>query len=402
MTRLREQPGYLRFWAASTVSDFGTYVTTLALQVLIVVTLHASATEVGIVNAARWLPYLMFGLLAGVLADRYRRRPVLVGTDLGRAVVLGMVPLLWLLGALSIPVLVVLMFAGGTLAVQSDAAHQSFLPRLVAPGTLTHANARLEQSMAVAQSTGPVLSGGLIAALGAPLAIAVDAASFLTSGAILATLRTIEPRDTSPRRHLLHELREGLHYVYRHPMLAPYALATHLWFLFNAALATVFVPFALRDIRLTPLTLGFAYALGGAGGVLGSQFTGRVTRRLGAGRVVILDRYLTPLSFSLVALASAGLGGWILVAAGQFLFWFGVSMGGPAELGYRQSVTPDHLQGRMNATIRSINVGLAAFGALAGGLLADSIGYRQTLWLAITCHVGGATFLALSRYRHAT
>src|SRR5437660_5594407 len=158
MTRLREQPGYLRFWAASTVSDFGTYVTTLALQVLIVVTLHASATEVGIVNAARWLPYLMFGLLAGVLADRYRRRPVLVGTDLGRAVVLGMVPLLWLLGALSIPVLVVLMFAGGTLAVQSDAAHQSFLPRLVAPGTLTHANARLEQSMAVAQSTGPVLS----------------------------------------------------------------------------------------------------------------------------------------------------------------------------------------------------------------------------------------------------
>jgi predicted MFS family arabinose efflux permease len=401
MTRLREHREFLRFWSASTVSDFGTYVTTLALQVLVVVTLHASATEVGIVNAARWLPYLMFGLVAGVLADRYRRRPILVGTDLGRAVVLGLVPLLWLFGALSIPVLVVLMFVGGTLSVQSDAAHQSFLPRLVTQESLTHANARLEQSMAVAQSTGPVLSGGLIAALGAPLAIVVDAASFLTSGAILATLRTAEPPSQPSRRNLRHEMREGLHYVYRHPMLAPYALATHAWFLFNAALATVFVPFVLRDIRLTPLTLGLAYALGGVGGVLGSQFSSRITRRLGTGVVVSLDRYLTPVSYSLVALASAGLGGWIMVATGQFLFWFAVTIGGPAELGYRQSVTPDHLQGRMNATIRSINVGLAAFGALGGGLLADSIGYRQTLWLAIGSHVAGATGLALSRYRHA-
>jgi MFS family permease len=402
MTRLRLHREYVRFWAASTVSGFGTNVTTLALQVLMVVTLAASATEVGIVNAARWLPYLLFGMIAGVLADRYRRRPMLVGADLGRGLVLSVVPLLALLHALSIPALVVLMFAVGTLSVQNDAAHQSFLPRLVAPASLTHANARLEQSAAVAQSTGPVISGGLIAALGAPLAIVVDAASFLTSSAILATLRTAEPRGRPVRRSLVHELREGLHYVYRHPMLAPYALATHGWFLFNAALMTVFVPFVLRDLRLTPLTLGLAYALGGVGGVLGSQFSGRVTRRIGAGIVVVLDRYMTPLSFSLVALASTGLGGWIMVAVGQFLFWFAVSMGGPAELGYRQSITPDHLQGRMNATIRSINVGLAAFGALAGGLLADTIGNRPTLWIAIACHLVAASGLALSRYRHAT
>ncbi len=311
--------------------------------------------------------------------------------------------MLALLHALSIPVLVVLMLVVGALSVHNDAAHQSFLPRLVAPESLTHANARLEQSMAVAQSTGPVLSGGLIAILGAPLAIAMDAASYLTSGVMLATLRTTEPVVAAPvRRSLVSEAREGIRYVYRHPILAPYAVATHAWFLFNSAITTVFVPFVLRDIRLSPLTLGFGYALGGVGGVLGSQFAGRATRRLGAGLVVILDRYMTPVSFSLVALASTGLGGWILVAVNQFLFWFAVSMGSPAELGYRQSVTPDHLQGRMNATIRSINVGLAAFGALAGGLLADTIGNRQTLWLAITCHLGGATFLALSRYRHAS
>jgi predicted MFS family arabinose efflux permease len=111
---------------------------------------------------------------------------------------------------------------------------------------------------------------------------------------------------------------------------------------------------------------------------------------------------MTPVSFSLVALASSGVGGWIMVAAGQFLLWFAISMGSPAELGYRQSVTPDQLQGRMNATIRSINVGLAAFGALAGGLLADQIGNRPTLWIAIACHLIAASGLALSRYRHAT
>jgi len=155
MSRLAQLPGYRRLWAAATVSSFGTYVTALALQILAAVTLHATATQLGLLNAARWLPYLLIGLLAGVLVDRYRRKPVLVGTDLGRAALLCAVPLLYLAGRLSIPALIVVVAAFGTLSLFFDAADQSFLPRLVPARLLTPANARLEQSDAVAQTARP-------------------------------------------------------------------------------------------------------------------------------------------------------------------------------------------------------------------------------------------------------
>jgi MFS family permease len=396
---LRGHQGYGRFWAASTVSDFGTYVTALALQVLLVVQLHATATQVGLVNAARWLPYLLFGMVAGVLADRYRRRPILVGTDLGRALVLAMIPVLAWVGVLSIPLLMVLLLGFGVLSVLNEAAHQSFLPRLLPGSLLTQGNARLEQSAAVAQTTGPVLSGGLVSAFGAPFAILIDAVSYLVSSVILMFVRAAEPREKPADRHLLRELREGLAYVYRHPMLAPYALTSHAWFMINNLLGPVFITFVLRELRISPLALGLAYAVGGVGGVLGSQLSGRAATRFGVGRVVIFDRLMSPVSFALVALASPG--AWVLVAAGQFVFWFGVCLGGPVELGYRQSVTPDQLQGRMNATIRSFNWGLTSVGALAGGLLADTIGNRPTLWLGVTGLTIVAFLLASSHFRHA-
>ncbi len=183
---LRRHPAYVRFWAADTVSMFGTHVTTLALQVLAVVTLHASATWLGVLNGARWVPYLLFGLVAGVLVDRYRRRPVLVGADLARAVLLGLIPVLAWADRLTMPALVAVVTAFGALSLLYDAAHQSYLPRLVPRELLTQANARMEQSAAVAQTTGPVLAGFLVKAVGAPLAILVDAASYLVSGLVLA------------------------------------------------------------------------------------------------------------------------------------------------------------------------------------------------------------------------
>jgi MFS family permease len=399
--RPREHQGFGAFWAAWTVSNLGTHVTTLALQVLVVVTLHASATEVGLVTGVRWLPYLLVGMIAGVLADRYRRRPILIGTDLGRAVVLSLIPLLVLLDALTIPALLALLLVFGTFSVLGDAAHQSFLPRLVSQGALTSANARLEQSAAVAQTSGPVLSGALIGLIGAPLAILVDAASYLASGLILTTVRVDEPRGTGEHRHLWRELRAGLSYVYRHPILAPYALTSHAWFVLNNLLGPVFVSFVLRDLGFSALRLGLAYAVGGVGGVLGSALSSRAATRFGVGRVVIVDRFLSPVSFVPVVLAAAGPGAWPMIALGQFVFWFAVGLGGPVELGYRQAVTPDHLRGRMNATIRSMNWGLTSIGAFAGGLLGDTIGYRPTLWLGITALTGVGVLLALSRFREA-
>jgi predicted MFS family arabinose efflux permease len=251
----------------------------------------------------------------------------------------------------------------------------------------------------VAQTTGPALSGGLISAFGAPFAILIDALSYLVSGVVLMFVRTIEPRERPANRHLLRELREGLAFVYRHPMLAPYALTSHAWFMINNLLGPVFITFVLRELAVSPLALGLAYAVGGVGGVLGSQLSSRAATHFGVGPVVIFDRFLSPVSFALVALA--GVGDWMFIALGQFLFWFGVCLGGPVELGYRQSVTPDQLQGRMNATIRSFNWGLTSVGALAGGLLADTIGNRPTLWLGVAGLTVVAASLSATRFRHA-
>lgn len=148
-----------RFWAAATISSFGTAVTTIAMPVLVIQELHASSLSVGIVNAAQFLPYAVLGLVAGVYADRWRRQRILVWSSVGRAATLGAVPVLWAVGALEVWTLVVLLLAFGAFSVFAFAATQSLLPRLVPRDRLVPANARLDQSDAAAQTLGPALGG---------------------------------------------------------------------------------------------------------------------------------------------------------------------------------------------------------------------------------------------------
>jgi predicted MFS family arabinose efflux permease len=393
--------GFARLWTASTVSDFGSYITALALPLLVLNQLHGTATDVGLVNGARWLAYLLFGLLAGVFVDRHRRLPILVGTDLGRAVLLGVIPLLTLFHRLTVPTVIVLMIPFGVLSVLNDAAEQSFLPRLVTPAALGRANVRLEQSRSAAVTTGPLVGGALVAALGASLTVLVDAVSYLFSGFLLATIR-IEEQPKPVRRRLLAELRDGVRWVYRHPMLAPMALTSHGWFVFNSMLTTVLIPFAVHDAGLGPLGIGIVLACSGVGGVLGGTVSSRVAAALGAGPAVVFAQALFPVAFTLVVLAPHGWLALVLIAAGMSLFGLGVGVGSPIEQTYRQQVTPDGLQGRMIATMRSFNWGMNAIGAPVGGLLADRIGYRPTLWIGIGGVAAMAVAIGCSRFRHAS
>ncbi|MGC1214921.1 MAG: MFS transporter [Micromonospora sp.] len=406
MTGLFGHPGYAKFWAADTVSTFGTYVTTVALPIVAIVTLQATDTQVGLVNGARWTPYLLFGLLAGVVADRYRRRPILVATDVARAALLALIAALALAGTLNVPVLMLLVAVFGVLSLLYEAAHQSYLPRLVPPAALTPANARMEQSGSLAQTTGPFLGGSLVAAVGAPLAMVVDAVSYLVSGLLLATIRRPEPAPQPGRRHLGRELREGLTWVYRHRVLAPYAVTLHARFLFASVASTAFTLFVMRGLdpglseERAAFGLGVVLALGGVGAVVGNSLSHRVGR-WGAGRAIMLERVVEPLGWSLVALAATGTAGWVMVGAAQFVVWLALGVSGPNEMGYRQAVTPDRLQGRMNATIRSLNWGMLTIGAPVGGLLAGQIGYRPTIGLAVAGMAVAATVAALSPLRHA-
>jgi MFS family permease len=400
--RLRDHRGFLRYWSASTVSGFGSYVTTFAIQVLIVTTMHGGTIDVGLVNAARWLPYLLFGLVAGVLVDRSRRLPMLVVTDILQGLLLVAVPVLALTHRLSLIVLMAFMAIFGLLSLLNDAATQAFLPRLVPMHLLTPANARLDQSGAVAQTSGPALAGALVTLLTAPWAVLVDAASYFASALMLVRISVIEP----PRRpasigDVRRDAAEGMRWIYKHPMLRPLALSTHGWFLCSAITGAVLTPFALDTLGLDPFGLGLALSVGGIGGLVGSLAATRLGARFGAGRVVIACRAFTATSFALMALSTAHWSGWLLFGAGQLLL--GLSMGAENanEMGYWQEVTADRLQGRMNATRRSINRAMIVIGAPIGGLLGETIGIRSTLWIAAGGFLIVSAALGASRFRHA-
>lgn len=404
MAGLLEHRGFVRFWVADAVSMVGSSVTGLALQVVAVVTLHATGTEVGILNAARWLPYLLFGLIAGVIVDRYRRQPLLVGADFARAFVLGIIPLAAALDILSLPLLIAVVLVFGTLSLAYDAAHQSFAPSLVPAGLLTPAAARLEQTSAVAQTGGPVSAGAMIKLLSAPVAILVDAVSYLISGILLATVQTRTPEvaeSTDQPRDLRREIGAGLRWVYHNSTLGPLALTSHLWWFFQGIFTTVFVLYVLNTLHLSVFLLGVTYACSGIGSMIGATASGWLGRRLQVGPAMIAAGWLVPIAFLLVALAGSDSVGVVLLCAGMFLFGLSVGLDSPIEMGYRQSITPAELLGRMNATIRSLNRAAVVIGAPVGGLLADRLGYREVLWIAVIGMVVKSLLLQLSPFRHA-
>jgi MFS family permease len=269
-SRVDPAAGFSRFWWGEAVSGFGSAVTVLALQTLVVVTLQGSAVQVGWLNSARWLPYLVLGLVVGALVDRARRRPVMMATDLNRGALLALIPLAWALDLLTFPLLLVLVILFSTVSLINDAASQSFLPRLVSRAHLQRAHARLDGADAVAQTAGPAAAGALIRAVGAPLAVLIDALTYLFSAIMVASLRGVDEPTAKPPaavgfRGLGADIREGASWVYGRSGLARLAVATHVWFAAQAVLLVVIAPYAFIQLQLTPFELGLVLGIGGVG-----------------------------------------------------------------------------------------------------------------------------------------
>lgn len=394
--------GFRRFWAAGTLSAFGTTATAVALPVLVVEVLQADPVQVGVVNAAQFVPYAVLGLFAGVFVDRWRRRPTLVVASLGRAASLGAIALLAAFGMLTIPVLVVLLLLFGAFSVFGFAASQSLLPRLVPRERLLRANARLDQGEAAAQTVGPTLAGALVRLLGAPVALAIDAVTYVVDAVLVGSLRIEEPR-TRRRGHVLRDLREGLRATYRHPVLAPLALSTHVWFVANAASLTILALFALRDLELGALLFGLLISAVGAATLVGASFAERLGSRFGEGAVIAGARLVYPAAWIGVALVSA-VGG----VAGIVVLFVALAAGGLAagvenanEMSYRQQAAPDELLGRVNATGRAVNRTAGALGALLGGALVALWGTGASIWVVVAVFAIAATIAVLSPVRTA-
>ncbi|MGO2005421.1 MULTISPECIES: MFS transporter [Micrococcaceae] len=413
---LRRHAPFVRFWAASTVSDFGTYVTSVALAVLVLVTLDGNAQDQGWVSAARWAPYLIFGLVAGIWVDRFSRRRALMVADLGRAVLLGVLCIGGVSGWLSVSGVIALVFGFGALSLVGDAAYQSFIPQLVPRKLLVRANVRLEQSDTVAQTVGGAVAGSLVAVLTAPWALLLDAGSFLFSGVVVATLPGRPTGKAAPATNhgatpsLRARVVESVRWLYGHYYLGPLAWSTHVWFIGSAMVGTVLPVLILQTAGLGPFDLGVVLSCAGVGAVVGTSASARCGERWGTGRIIVLSRGLEVVSVVAVASIAAllpqlgpasGDRVTLLVCLGAAQLLWGVAMGveSPLEMGFWQGLTPDGMIARMTSVRRSANRGMIVLGAPLGGFIATSAGVGTALWVAAGFIAVGTALLGISPFR---
>ena len=401
-TGLWRHPEFLKYWTASAISDVGSQVTALALPLIAALTLSATPWQMGVLTAAGTAPVVLMGLFAGVWVDRLRRRPVLIVTDIGRAVLLSAVPLAAVLGVLRIELLCAVALLVGALSLMFDLAHLAFLPSLVTREHLVDGNAKLESTSATAQVVGPGLGGVLIGAMGAPFAILLDALSFLGSAWLIKRTRASElpPSPGPDRPGVRAEIREGLRVVVAQPLLRALVVTSATLAFFGRMFNAVYLLYMTRDLGLGAVGVGLVLATGGIGALVGSLVAAPITRWLGVGRTLILAQLafgltglLVPLAVLVPHIALA------MVVASEIGQWLALTVYYIDAVSVRQATAPDRLQGRVNATIRFFAGGAMPIGALAGGALGGVIGLAWTLVVAELGLLTAFVWLLLSPVR---
>ncbi len=373
---------FARLWAAQSTSAIGSQFTAVALPLLAALSLGASPMAFGVLAAAAGLPHLLFGLFAGAWVDRLRRRPVMISADVARAALLGTIPVAAALGALRIELLVAVAFLVETFTVFFDIAYLTYIASLIAREDLVEANRRPEATASGAQVIGPALGGTLVRVLGAPLALLVDALSYLVSAALIWRVRAHEarPERIGEATSLRAEIGQGLRAVWQSPVLRALALSSTVMNVAGFLFLSIYVLYMTRDLGLGAGAVGLVFAAGGVGALLGSVSAGPARDRWGVGRVLLGSQILFGLFGMLVPLAvlfpDAALP---LVVAAEFLQWVMVLVFSINSVSLRQAVTPDRLLGRVNGTMRFIVWGSRPIGSLLGGYLGSRIGLPATL-----------------------
>ena len=377
---------FMKLWSAQTVSQFGDEVTQLAIPFVAVLTLRVSPFELGLLAVFQFLPFILLTIPAGVWVDRVRRRPILIGADVGRAILLASIPIAFLSGWLTIWQLYVVAFAIGCLEVFFDVAYQSYLPSVVERDRLVEGNAKLELSTSASTIVGPGVAGFLVELVRAPIAIFADVVSYVGSALILLVIRRPEtppdPHDeaTGPRPSMRQEAAEGLRYVLGHQYLRYIAACTGTMNLFGNLAGAILILYAIEDLGLTAGTIGIIFTVANVGVLVGALTAERWGRWIGVGRTIVASAFLG--SFPLVAVALAPQDNpvpWII--AGFFIGSAMVVIYNVTQVSFRQAITPERMQGRMNATMRFIVWGTIPIGAFVGGILGGTIGVHNTIWV---------------------
>lgn len=379
---LWRHPDFLKLWAGQTVSLFGSAFTTLALPLTAVLVLGATPLEMGLLSAIGGAPWFLFGPFVGVWVDRVRRRPILIGTDLARALLLGSIPLAAALGVLRLGHLYLVAFPIGVASVLFEIAQQSYLPTLVTRVRLVEGNSKLSASLTVANVAAPGLAGGFIQLLTAPLALLFDAVSFLISAACLSAIRTPEPAPTTAAgsANVGEQIQEGLRFTRDNPYIRAFTATNVTFFFCNGIVNTVLLLYLARDLGLSAAVIGLILGVGSVGGLVGAFLAAPLTARWSLGLTILWSATLRGAGLIAIPLAGSLSTGVVpVLVAGQFVMSGSWTVFFVNQTSVRQALVPDRLLGRVNASFWMVVRGAVPLGALLGGLLGTKFGLRATL-----------------------
>jgi MFS family permease len=379
--RLWKHQDFLRFWMGDTVTQFTGQVTDLALPTIAVLTLQVTAFQLGVLNALGFVAFPILGLFVGVWMDRTRRRRVMITVNLVEAAALATVPVAFVLGVLSLYQLYTVALVMGTCTLFFDVAYQSYLPSLVERDDVVEGNQKLQTSASAAQVAGPSVASGLMQLFGAALSIVADALGTFIATLALVSIRKPEPRpqqsSSEHERHFFAEMREGIRVVVGNKLLWTQAGCTATANLGGNIFGVAVLLYAYRTLGISKGIIGIAFSMGALGFLVGVLLSSALTRRLGLGRAIATS---TMFNFALLlVLLANGTSSVLILGAAFFIAYFGTPIYNINQVSLRQIITPDRLQGRMNATMRTIVWGTLPAGSLLGGVLSTSLGIAPTL-----------------------
>lgn len=395
---------FVKVWFGETVSLYGSQITNLALPLTAVLVFSASPGQVGLLRFLQLVPYVGLALVFGAWVDRRRRRPVLITANLARVILIALIPILRWTHHLSMPGLVVLATAVGIFSVLFDVSWMSFIPTVVKdPKRYVEANQKIGVAGSSADVAGPGIAGALVSALTAPVALIVDAASYLASLATLVTVRTKEPAPEASRarRNIAAEMAEGLGFVFKHPILRPLALLAPFCNFSLVIVWTMFLLYAARTEHLSPAIIGMVLSAASIGGLLGGILSSRVIERYRFGLVYAVSMSLIFVAPLVIPLARGP--HVILVAlfiASFFVSYLGLGVANVVMISVRQTCTPPPLMGRMSAAFRTMLFGGGSLGGLFAGIIAGAMGLHSGLTVVTigsACLVIGLVISPVSR-----
>lgn len=393
---------YLKLWSATSISHFGTMFGALGLTALLF--LDATPAQMGLLAAVSGLPVLLFSLAAGVWVDRLPRRRLMLLSDFGRAALLFSVPLAAVFDVLTMEQLYVVAFGVGFLGLFFDLSYRAILPTIVERHELIDANSKLQMSESVGESVSPAIGGGIVQLFGGPAAVFVHGLTFAASGLFVSTIKTKgEPQPNGETTSILREAIEGMSAVWREPSLRAIAGTDATLSVFGGFFFALYSLWIVIELEFSPVALGVLIGAGGIGSFFGAAFVGRVSRRLGIGPAMIYGRLLAGLVAFLIPLAGGPfVVGFTLLFLNQVLgdgFWVVYDIN---AISLRQTITPDRILGRVNATLHLLGDGLRPIGAILAGLIATVVGVQAALFVAAFGMTAAALWLVFSpipRYR---